>query len=63
MASLLSSQEGVSLVSPASDDLSVLSSVGGDQVTPTTELIYICHRYSLVFVLDMGPSMMAVVRD
>ena len=54
----------MSSVCPASDDnLSVLSSVGGDQVTPATELIYICHRYSLVFMLDMGPSMMAVVWD
>ena len=43
------------------EDLNVLSALDGDQVASTTKAFYICHHYSLVFVLDMSPTMMAVV--
>jgi len=39
-------------------DISMLSAVGGNQLVPGTEVFYICQQYSLVFVLDMSPTMM-----
>lgn len=45
-----------------SSDLSVLSVLGGSQVAASTDVFYLCQQYSLVFVLDMSPTMMAVVR-
>lgn len=47
--------------SDSSADLSVLSVLGGNQLAPGTDVFYICQEYSLVFVLDMSPTMMAVV--
>ena len=45
----------------SSDDLSVLSVVGGGGVSPKTDVFYISQQYSLVFVLDMTPTMIQVV--
>lgn len=42
-------------------DISMLSAVGGNQLVPSTEVFYICQQYSLVFVLDMSPTMMTAV--
>lgn len=42
-------------------DISMLSAVGGNQLVPGTEVFYICQQYSLVFVLDMSPTMMTAV--
>ena len=44
------------------DELSVLSVQDGSVVTPATRVFYLCQQYSLVFVVDMSPSMTAVVR-
>lgn len=44
----------------SSDDLRVLSSME-DSVSPSTDVFYICQHYSLVFVLDMTPTMIQVV--
>ena len=45
----------------SSDDMSVLSVVGGEGVSPATDVFYICQQYSLVFVLDITPTMIQVV--
>lgn len=47
--------------SDSSVDLNVLSALGGNQLAPGTDVFYICQQYSLVFVLDMSPTMMSVV--
>ena len=47
----------------SSDDLSVLSVVGGGGVSTRTDVFYICQQYSLVFVLDMTPTMVQVVGE
>ena len=39
----------------------MLSVVGGTQVVPSTEVFFISQQYSLVFVLDMSPTMISVV--
>jgi hypothetical protein len=41
--------------------MSVLSVVGGEGVSPKTDVFYICQQYSLVFVVDMTPTMIQVV--
>ena len=44
------------------DDIHVLGIRGGSShVTALTQVFYICQQYSLVFVLDMSSSMIAVV--
>ena len=47
--------------SSSSEDMSVLSVVGEEGVSPNTEVFYISQQYSLVFVLDMTPTMVQVV--
>ena len=39
----------------------MLSVVGEESVSPNTEVFYISQQYSLVFVLDMTPTMVQVV--
>jgi hypothetical protein len=52
---------GQSWAESSSDDLSVLSVVGGPGgVSAMTDVFYICQQYSLVFVLDMTPTMVQV---
>ena len=47
--------------SSSSEDLSVLSVVGGEGVSSKTDVFFISQHYSLVFVLDMTPTMIQVV--
>ena len=48
----------------SSDDLSVLSVEGGEReggATSNADVFYISQQYSLVFVLDLTPTMIQVV--